>query len=381
MLSLVLLVIIVGNVVLWSYQMNQLDLERMQETATVTNVTRATNSPWYTAQNEYVTNEGTRLNGTYTDTRDVDSNFEIFREETTLTNYAVNPSGYLLGGSTAYVSGAVSDLATDNSACMVFRSYPSATSATTLYAHQEQTIVGGIVSYSLKPNSADAAGTTLSADAQNEGRLYMGRFVYPLTGVQSIPASTWTVYYRAQKTISSITAHCDIDILIRTSAGAVRSTIATDVAGSADLSTSWSTLSGTYSWTNYTVVDQTDYLEIDFYMHVTAKKNNEYVQLRIDDNTLAAADQTRIAGVILPSTYTVQIELTGSSNTQDWQSLTWTVNSAFTTATVNATLQLYNYYTGQYPTSGDGYITYTSSSTPNTDETEKPSHSGEPYIL
>jgi hypothetical protein len=38
MLSLVLIVIIVGNVVLWSYQMNQLDLDRMQETAVLTDV-------------------------------------------------------------------------------------------------------------------------------------------------------------------------------------------------------------------------------------------------------------------------------------------------------------------------------------------------------
>jgi Na+-transporting NADH:ubiquinone oxidoreductase subunit NqrC len=40
MLSLVLVVIIVGNVVLWSYQMNQVDLERTQETLTIANVTR-----------------------------------------------------------------------------------------------------------------------------------------------------------------------------------------------------------------------------------------------------------------------------------------------------------------------------------------------------
>ena len=38
MLSLVLIVLIVGNVVLWSYQMNQLDIDRMQETMTLTNV-------------------------------------------------------------------------------------------------------------------------------------------------------------------------------------------------------------------------------------------------------------------------------------------------------------------------------------------------------
>jgi len=43
MLSLVLVVIIVGNVVLWSYQMNQVDMERMQETLSLTNVTHAMN--------------------------------------------------------------------------------------------------------------------------------------------------------------------------------------------------------------------------------------------------------------------------------------------------------------------------------------------------
>ncbi|MBT0159286.1 hypothetical protein G4O51_04805 [Candidatus Bathyarchaeota archaeon A05DMB-2] len=41
MLSLVLLVIIVGNVVLWSYQMNQFDMDRMQENFNIASVTRA----------------------------------------------------------------------------------------------------------------------------------------------------------------------------------------------------------------------------------------------------------------------------------------------------------------------------------------------------
>ena len=40
MLSLVLVVIIVSNVILWSYQMNQLDLDRMQEKVEITTVTR-----------------------------------------------------------------------------------------------------------------------------------------------------------------------------------------------------------------------------------------------------------------------------------------------------------------------------------------------------
>src|SRR4030066_2461216 len=83
MLSLVLVVIIVGNVVLWGYQMNQLDMDRMQETLSLTNATRITRSPWYAAQTEFSINAGSRLSGTYTDTTGSDSLYETFREERT----------------------------------------------------------------------------------------------------------------------------------------------------------------------------------------------------------------------------------------------------------------------------------------------------------
>jgi len=68
MLSLVLIVVIVANVVLWSYQMNQLDWERMREDISIANVTRV--------------------------------------EET----WSYSPSGYVLGGSTSWVSGSISHL-------------------------------------------------------------------------------------------------------------------------------------------------------------------------------------------------------------------------------------------------------------------------------
>jgi hypothetical protein len=68
--------------------------------------------------------------------------------------------------------------------------------------------------------------------------------------------------------------------------------------------------------------------------------------------------------------YTLEVEFTGSSSTEDWNQLTWTVDSAWTVASVSVTLQLYNYTLGAYPTSGNGYISYTSSATPNTDETK-----------
>ena len=66
--------------------------------------------------------------------------------------------------------------------------------------------------------------------------------------------------------------------------------------------------------------------------------------------------------------YTLDVEFTGSSNTEDWTQLNWTLNSAWTIGSVNVTLQLYNYTLGGYSASGNGYIAYTSDDTQNTDE-------------
>jgi len=71
-----------------------------------------------------------------------------------------------------------------------------------------------------------------------------------------------------------------------------------------------------------------------------------------------------------PTEFVSEVEFTGASDTQSWTKLVWTVDSAWTAASVNITIQLYNYQQGQYPTSGDGYASYISSGTPDTDETK-----------
>ncbi len=368
-LGLVILVVIVSNVIFWSYQMNQLDWERMREDMKLTNVVRTTNSSWFVTQNEYTINKGNRVSGNYTGTQTIDSSYERFNETAAAAPFYY-PSRYLLLGSTSYMSGSLGDLQSNNGVYMAFRSYGSATSGQTLYAHQEITTIGGSSYYFQRFGSADATGTTLSASAGTTGRKLMGKFVYQLTGISSIPASTWTIYYRAYRDTGSSRAHGDVDILIRMSNGTVRTTIATNAANSGGLAASWSTRSGTYSWAAYTVVNQTDYLEIDYYIEVTTAQNGRFVYLRIDDNTLATANQTRAANIYLPSEYTSEFEFTGSSNTGAWNQLVWSIDSAWTTGSVSVTLQLYNYTLDNYPTSGNGFISYTSSATANTDETK-----------
>jgi len=68
--------------------------------------------------------------------------------------------------------------------------------------------------------------------------------------------------------------------------------------------------------------------------------------------------------------YTCEVEFTGSSNNYGWSQLVWTADSAWSEASVTVTIQLYNYNSASYPSSGDGYFSYTSSATPNTDETK-----------
>jgi PKD repeat protein len=178
----------------------------------------------------------------------------------------------------------------------------SGTSTNTLYAHAETTTIGGVNYYLHKLSSADGPATTLSQSAVTAGRKLMGRWVYPLSGIVSISASTWTVTYRAMKSASasSLVAHYDVDILIRKSDNTIRTTIATNVANSPTITlvNVWQTLTGTYSWATYTVVDQTDYLEVVYYIDVTTPQNSKSVRLLVDDSTLPLADQTRIANVI-----------------------------------------------------------------------------------
>ncbi|MEM3565869.1 MAG: hypothetical protein QXK47_00765 [Candidatus Bathyarchaeia archaeon] len=123
MLSLILITVIVANVVLWNYQMNQLDIERMRESINITNASRLTHSKWFTAQNEFSIIRGSKVSGTYTDTRAIDSFYESFKKEPQITHNYSYPSSFTLLGGTSHVSGSLSDLQSNNGAYMTFGSY------------------------------------------------------------------------------------------------------------------------------------------------------------------------------------------------------------------------------------------------------------------
>ena len=117
--------------------------------------------------------------------------------------------------------------------------------------------------------------------------------------------------------------------------------------------------------------DSTDY-EACFMMakaSLSAGSVTDKIQY-MGESTSARVKNARLISLQLPIQHTVEVEFTGSSNIYDWTQLAWVVDSAWTTPSVTVTLQLYDYNLGQYSTSGDGYISYTSSATSNTDETK-----------
>jgi len=92
-LSLVIITLIVSNVVLWGYQMNQLDWERMREDVKITSVTRTTFASWFVVQGEYRVNRGSRSGGTYTSTQADDGLYETFLEAPPAQTYALDING------------------------------------------------------------------------------------------------------------------------------------------------------------------------------------------------------------------------------------------------------------------------------------------------
>ena len=112
-LSLVIIVAIVSNVVLWSYEMNQLDWEKLREEVKIANVTRVnvTRSSWFVAQSEYTVNLGSRVSGTYEDTEVAnDGNWETFQEETGPPTYRLDINGSFIIDISAYPFESISTL-------------------------------------------------------------------------------------------------------------------------------------------------------------------------------------------------------------------------------------------------------------------------------
>ena len=60
------------------------------------------------------------------------------------------------------------------------------------------------------------------------------------------------------------------------------------------------------------------------------------------------------------NSYELEVEISGTSDTYVWTQLGWVLDLQFSVATVNVTIQLYNYTDTEYPGTGFGFIQYDS---------------------
>ncbi|HTY81764.1 MAG TPA: hypothetical protein VMB24_03190, partial [Dehalococcoidales bacterium] len=90
------------------------------------------------------------------------------------------------------------------------------------------------------------------------------------------------------------------DVVIRKADGSVREALATDVAraGFPEFN-NWADVTGTFNFPGYTVLDNTDYLEIDFYgvSDADGPSAPSYLKLAVDDKTLPESSQTRVCNI------------------------------------------------------------------------------------
>lgn len=186
-----------------------------------------------------------------------------------------------------------------------------------LTAHTETVSPGGSNYYMLKGWSpADGAAVTETTDrisGNATGRWLLhnsadasvsATHLFPLSGVNQITAANWTVSYRGRAdgwaSGSLANAFLSIDIIVRQADGSVRAAVATDVAQAGFTSSdNWTDISAAYSFPGYAVVDQTDYLEIDYYGNSESEGPDgaSYLRLMVDDGSLPVSSQTRIQGI------------------------------------------------------------------------------------
>jgi hypothetical protein len=87
----------------------------------------------------------------------------------------------------------------------------------------------------------------------------------------------------------------------------------------------------------------------------------------INDNTQDTWELDAVQLHTWNNSYEMEVEISGTSDTYTWTQLGWLLDLQFSAATVNVTLQLYNYTDTEYPGIGDGFVQYDSGPA-NTDE-------------
>jgi hypothetical protein len=133
-------------------------------------------------------------------------------------------------------------------------------------------------------------------------------------------------------TLPDAVAQASVDILVRHDNGTINDNIASDVAiSNNNLTENPTTLAGTYKLpVTYTVENNRDYLEIDYYVDVVSAANGQNAYLRIDDSSLSQDNQTRVTNVTIGygNAYWTPGVVKYENSYTDLATMNWTENSS-----------------------------------------------------
>ncbi len=311
------------------------------------------------------------------------------------------PTGYSLLGSTTLVSGSLSNLTATDGVSMKFASYDSSSYNTITYDSENSialTSPASSMSWQHTTGNGNSRLLIVTVDIFNSGGspktissiTYGGVALTQSTTVQytTNPQILSYLYYlvnpsSGSKTIAvsfsgtttaiggSITyANVDQTNPLQTASvnkGSSQSQSATLTASGTNNKILFGHMSAYRTSNDYTVTDQqtTRWSTTggSYFKGYGSEKTVTSGSVSMTWSTSKTASWTAIAAVVQPSRVSTQqtcgVEFSGSSNIDNWNSLLYSINSLSSLAGTSMTFQLYNYQTGQYPTSGDGYMAAT----------------------
>ena len=366
----------------------------------------------------YSISTGTYVSGsipTSVQAKDTDY-FVVSSAGTATSTTAYNPSGYGLVGKTTRVSGSVANLTSDDGVYMTFGSYASAYSGynTIGYDSANSTALGSsaasmswqhttgtgserlllvdvdIFNSGGTPTTLSSityAGTALNQVATAaytttpEVRSYTYQLVNPVSGTHTISVNfaASTLAVGGSMTYTNVNQTNPVQTS-NTSTGAGTSQSVSLTASGSENKTLYGHMSSYRGGGGgYTITENTGqtnrWAQTSYnYQGRTSEKTGGVTSgsQSMSWSTSRFVNWVAIAVLVepsqIPSEFTSEVEFTGSSNTVTWTQLVWSIDSAWTLGSVSVTIQLYNYTLDGYPTSGSGYDSYNSSSTPNTNE-------------
>lgn len=229
---------------------------------------------------------------------------------------------------------------------------------------------------------------SLNANTSYSFKLQMkasaGTLTYKNVGLYAIPKSIFSASSNAeaigQTTCSTCTSASPTTIAtlnINTGIGGTYLIIATGEQGTGSTAVysgiNLKVGAGTVSQSIIDVGNTAQYSSFSLQKIISLSTGSTVVSVQLfaqTTGTTVRAKDIRIQAIKLgaASAQKMEVEYSGIGDTLNSNKIDYFLNSAFSLSSIGTTLQLWNYNSSAYPTSGDGFYSYTSNSTANTFE-------------